>query len=101
LNRQIQVFETEFDIYKKEFLNNDGQKLMAKGKQTFEKIFNSYSKASKRGVKIIVLRSFKMMLRDLQIIPHISTEYKCTQIFKYLESSKETLKEYPEEILTL
>lgn len=33
--------------------------------KSLEKVFNSYAKASKRGVKIIVLRSFKMMLRDL------------------------------------
>jgi hypothetical protein len=41
-----------------------------------------------------------MMLRDLKIIPHITTEYKCAQIFKYLDNSKDTKKDYPEEILT-
>lgn len=40
------------------------------------------------------------MMRDLKIIPHITTEYKCAQIFKYLDNSKQTAKDYPEEILT-
>lgn len=50
---------------------------------------------------MIALRQFKWMLRDLYIIPHITTEYKCGQLFKYLDSSKDTSLSYPEEILTL
>ena len=69
-------------------------------KKSLEKIFDGYSKASKRGVKIIPLRQFKWMMRDLSVIPHITTEYKCAQLFKFLDSSKQTTKEYPEEILT-
>lgn len=40
------------------------------------------------------------MLRDLSIIPHITTEYKCAQLFKYLDTAKAAGKRYPEEILT-
>ena len=69
-------------------------------KKLLQKIFDGYTKASKRGVKIIPLRQFKWMMRDLSIIPHITTEYKCGQLFKYLDSSKIIDKQYPEEILT-
>ena len=74
---------------------------MRRHSKTLEKIFKSYSSASKRGVKIIVLKQFKLMLRDLKVIPHIISEYKSGQVFKYLDSSKITQKDYPEEILTL
>jgi hypothetical protein len=73
---------------------------MNKHKKSLEKIFNAYAKGSKRGVKIIILSTFKIMLRDLEIIPHIISEYKCTQLYKYLDSSRTSIKDYPEEIVT-
>lgn len=39
-------------------------------------------------------------MRDLQIIPHITTEYKCSQLFKFLDSSKKQAQAYPEEVCT-
>ena len=52
------------------------------------RIFNSYAKASKRGLKLMPLTQYKMCMRDLGIIPHIASEYKCTLLFKYFDLSK-------------
>eukprot|EP00347_Sterkiella_histriomuscorum_P024044 403332499 len=94
--------ENDFERYKSEFYNTSVHKIFqTKHMSTLQKIFDQYTKASKRGVKILPLRQFKWMLRDLAIIPHITTEYKCGQLFKFLDSCKLCDQKHPEEILTL
>ncbi|CDW85455.1 UNKNOWN [Stylonychia lemnae] len=44
---------------------------------------------------------FKQMMRDLQIIPHITTEYKCGQLFKYLDQQRNSSKGLAEEIMSM
>jgi hypothetical protein len=97
----VEKVDNEFDRYRVEYETTVAKRLMLKEVKALEKIFNGYTKASKRGIKIIPLRQFKWMLRDLSIIPHITTEYKCGQLYKFLDSSKSMSKEYPEEILTI
>lgn len=38
-------------------------------------------------------------MRDLGIIPHIATEYKCSQIFKFFVLCKKNQKDLPEEVM--
>ena len=69
--------ENDFEKYKHEYETTQSKELMDKHFKLFQRIFIGYALASKRGVKLIPLRQFKMAMRDLGIIPNISTEYKC------------------------
>lgn len=70
--------ENEFEKYNNEYSQSEAiQVIFKQNKKMLERIFKSYSKSSKRGVGIIPLRTFKMSMRDLGVIPHIATEYKC------------------------
>lgn len=48
--------ENEFERFKIEYEATEASKLMMLDKKNLEKIFSGYTKASKRGVKIIPLR---------------------------------------------
>ena len=47
------------------------------------------------------LRLYIMCLRDLNIIPHLTTEYKAKQVFMYFEMLKESPKHTGEIVITL
>ena len=91
--------DNDFDKYRLEY--EHARKYLQKERRLFERVFDGYAKASKRGVKIMPLRQFKWMMRDLAMIPHITTEYKCAQLYKFLDTSKCANQDYPEEILTV
>ena len=83
--KQGASLDSEFERFRLQFEHHEVYKLMMTERKALERIFDGYTKASKRGVKIVPLRQFKWMLRDLSVIPHITTEYKCAQLFKYLD----------------
>ena len=65
----------EFVSYRDQY-DAEASSLVAKNKKFYEKVFNGYSKMSKRNVKIMPLRMYKIAMRDLGLIPHLTTEYK-------------------------
>ena len=104
VSSHVEQVDNEFEHYRMEFETSKSvRKAFTRERKMIEGIFNGYTKASKRGVKIVPLRQFKWMMRDLSMIPHITTEYKCAQLYKYLDQSKPAsiATAYPEEILTL
>ena len=56
-------------------------KVLIRYKKSLEATFNAYSTPARRGYKNIQPRDFKKMLRDMQIIPMLTSEMKSGKVY--------------------